>query len=148
MQRGLPAVTQKKHAITKVLVCPPQTNKLLLLSLKDLLLRDPELADLYKALVVGKIVSEGDFWVGEREQRLLEEYARKQQKKGLSSVDLVDGKDSGDATSEEITHEISKEAMERIFIEFPGVLRVYENQVQTGKMDETQFWTAYLQSKV
>ena len=115
---------------------------------ESLLARDAALHDEYTTLVVvGKVVSEDDFWSGEREQRLYEEYSRKQLVTGYGPSALVEGKSTGDATSQEQRVEFSKEIMERIFVEHPGVLRVYEQQVQTGNMDETQFWTAYMQSK-
>ena len=96
---------------------------------------------------IGKVISEEDFWQGERAERLAEEYSRKQLTTGFAPSALVDGPSSGDAMSEEKKVLFSKEIMERIFVEHPGVLKVYENQVLSGKMDEAQFWTAYLQSK-
>ncbi|KAG8981540.1 RNA polymerase II transcription factor B subunit 1 [Tulasnella sp. JGI-2019a] len=108
------------------------------------LLRSPELARLHANLVMSGHITEAEFW-DSRENLILAEAAAESQRRGKNGL-IVDPRpvrdESGNATMR-----LTNEMIEDIFEEFPVVRRAYDENVPK-KINDQQFWTRYVKSKL
>lgn len=137
------------------------------------LLKNPQLKMLHKELVMGKLVTESEFWSG-REHLIDQEQLLRSQQPGRSSQLLDDrfglkqtvnkSKDVGvgtgygiaqkkaaqDASVGELKISVTKELQREIFEEFPIVQRIYAENVGVGEesMSEADFWRRYFRSQL
>lgn len=120
--------------------------------------RDPTLKELHRALVLGKQISEDDFWSG-REALLRAEEIAHSQRPGRSSRLLDDrfalneqqpafkggtGVGVKKAESGPLKLNITKELTREIFEEFPVVQDAYAKHVPP--LSEAEFWKRYFES--
>lgn len=120
--------------------------------------RDPTLKELHRALVLGKQISEEDFWSG-REALLRAEEIAHSQRPGRSSRLLDDrfalneqqpafkggtGVGIKKAESGPLKLNITKELTREIFEEFPVVQDAYAKHVPP--LSEAEFWKRYFES--
>jgi hypothetical protein len=117
---------------------------------ESLLQKDRVLESQYKKLVLeNHLLSDEDFWVG-KESRLEEEKLQFKLKQGLKPESLVDPQQQlaskRSATSQEIEMTMTKEMMQRVFLEHPEVLQKYKDNVPQN-LSEKEFWTAYMHCK-
>jgi len=108
------------------------------------LLRNAELAELHKQLVMTGQISEAEFWEG-RQQLLRAEQANERQKQGRPGT-LVDPRPET-LPSGEIKIVITPQLVHDIFDEFPIVAQAYSDNVPS-KLTEASFWQRYFQSKL
>ncbi|KAK4054195.1 RNA polymerase II transcription factor B subunit 1 [Microbotryomycetes sp. JL201] len=105
---------------------------------------DPPLKQLYTDLVIGRQISDTEFWEG-REDLLEAARAVENQMRGKSGA-MVDLRPETDEKGD-VTVKITPQLIADIFAEYPMVLRAYNENVP-DPLDEQQFWTRYFQSKL
>ncbi|KIM31414.1 hypothetical protein M408DRAFT_65050 [Serendipita vermifera MAFF 305830] len=111
---------------------------------KKVLLSDPELAALHRAVVIKGKLSETDFWA--TRQNLIDEAAvADAQKRGKSSR-LVDPKPALSTTGDMKVVMTPQLALD-IFEEWPVVARAFRENV-SSKMTEAEFWKRYFESRL
>lgn len=142
---------------------------------KAVLLKNPQLKVLHKELVLGRLVSESEFWEG-REHLIDQEKLLRTQQPGRSSQLLDDrfglkqasmkgatnvgvGTGFGIAQSKkgvqstsagELKISVTRELQREIFEEFPIVQKIYAENVGVGEesMSEAEFWRRYFRSQL
>ena len=110
---------------------------------QDLLTTYVELGQIHKELVLQKVITEQEFW-SLREHDLSLKKFMIMQSKGTSSMLTADVMMNNQGSQTEI--KITADDIHAIFTQYPGVQKAFLNNVPTT-MSETEFWTAYFQSK-
>ncbi|KAK4054681.1 RNA polymerase II transcription factor B subunit 1 [Microbotryomycetes sp. JL221] len=142
--------TNSRSATPNVRNGPQTTSSNTTASTSDIQLRrlvlqaDPGLKQLYTDLVIGRQISDQEFWQG-REDLLEAARAVENQMKGKSAA-MVDLRPETDEKGD-VTVKITPQLIADIFAEYPMVLRAYNDNVP-DPLDEQQFWTRYFQSKL
>ncbi|EIW82730.1 hypothetical protein CONPUDRAFT_163808 [Coniophora puteana RWD-64-598 SS2] len=111
---------------------------------KRVLLANTELASLHRELVMTGQITEAEFWEG-REHLLLAESSSTSQKRGRPGT-LVDPRPQA-IEGGEVKIIITPQLVTDIFEEFPVVQKAYA-EVVPKKLNETEFWRRYFQSKL
>ncbi|KAG6831678.1 hypothetical protein H0H92_008321 [Tricholoma furcatifolium] len=109
---------------------------------KQVLITNPDLAQLHRDLVIAGHITEADFWDG-REHLLLAQAAAQSQKKGKSGQ-LVDPRPEA-VDGGEIKIRITPQLVHDIFDEYPVVAKAYSENVPAKAQG---FWKRYFQSKL
>ncbi|KAM0789520.1 hypothetical protein ACM66B_000335 [Microbotryomycetes sp. NB124-2] len=126
-------------------VAQPSSSSTSDFHLRKLVLQaDPPLKQLYTDLVIGRQISDAEFWEG-REDLLEAARAIENQMRGKSGA-MVDLRPETDEKGD-VTVKITPQLIADIFAEYPMVLRAYNENVP-DPLDEQQFWTRYFQSKL
>ncbi|KAH8828569.1 hypothetical protein DL96DRAFT_1603756 [Flagelloscypha sp. PMI_526] len=110
---------------------------------KRVLLGNRELSQLHRNLVIGGQITEQEFWEG-REHLLLSQAAQDTQKKGKSGQ-LVDPRP--ETIDGDTKIRVTPQLIQDIFEEYPIVQKAYSENVPS-KMNESDFWQRYFQSKL
>jgi hypothetical protein len=110
-----------------------------------LLKAHPEWKKIHKELVIGKIISEEEFW-SVRKEELFEQIFKNEQKKGTSSKLIADIRPTDGKSSSDIKFTLNSDIIHSIFTQYPGVHRAFQDHVPL-KMTEKEFWTQYFSSK-
>uniref|UniRef100_A0A8C4PYB9 General transcription factor IIH, polypeptide 1 n=1 Tax=Eptatretus burgeri TaxID=7764 RepID=A0A8C4PYB9_EPTBU len=110
-----------------------------------LLQDDPVLFDLYKELVVGKVISADEFW----SNRMSEPgpgatVPGTKQNVGVSAAFLADVKPQADGCNG-LKYNLTADIIESIFRTYPAVRQKYTEHVP-GLLSEAEFWTQFFQS--
>ncbi|CAH9135206.1 unnamed protein product [Cuscuta epithymum] len=106
-----------------------------------LLKEDGELRKLHKQLVMGGILSEGEFWAARK--KLLNQGDAKRPKQHVALKNHIwHKKPTIDGQPNKITFNLTPEIILQIFAEKPAVRQAYLNFVPK-KMTEREFWTKY-----
>lgn len=114
-------------------------------SRKNLLLRsDPRLLQLYKNLVVRRIITPDDFWE-KYADKTLEEMIQSQQNIGVNPSFLSDVQPDIDTRTGSVKYRLTRETIDAIFTTYPSVRRKYETSVP-GTLSENEFWAKFFQS--
>uniref|UniRef100_UPI00358F7DAD general transcription factor IIH subunit 1 isoform X2 n=1 Tax=Myxine glutinosa TaxID=7769 RepID=UPI00358F7DAD len=106
---------------------------------------DPVLFDLYKELVVGKVISADEFW----SNRTSEPGAGAvvpgaKQNVGVSAAFLADVKPQADGCNG-LRYNLTADIIESVFRTYPAVRQKYTEHVP-GLLSEAEFWTQFFQS--
>ena len=109
----------------------------------QLLDTDPALRSVYEATVVTGIRSASDFW-NTRQDIIKESVVSSFQIQGMETNNTSDLRNTG--KNNEHTYQFTSEKVNRIFIEYPKVHRLFNENVP-HKMDGNKFWLLYIHSK-
>lgn len=107
-----------------------------------LLQEDSELQKLHKQFVMGKVLSETEFWATRKKLLDANSSRRAKQRVGLKSDMTFNVKPASDGQSNRVTFNLTPEMIHQIFAEKPAVRQAYLNFVPR-KMTEKEFWTKY-----
>ncbi|KAG0326059.1 RNA polymerase II transcription factor B subunit 1 [Dissophora globulifera] len=109
----------------------------------ELLKQNKELATLHKELVMGKHVSEEEFWES-RKHLLRNKAAIDQQQKGQSSAWLDLKPETGE--SNDVKYVMTPQVIHSVCQQYPSIKRAYDTFVP-DKLSEAEFWKRYFQSR-
>ncbi|KAI1316042.1 RNA polymerase II transcription factor B subunit 1 [Mortierella claussenii] len=109
----------------------------------ELLKQNKELANLHKELVLGKHVSEEEFWET-RKHLLRNKAAMDQQQKGQSSAWLDLKPETGE--SNDVKYVMTPQVIHSVCQQYPSIKRAYDTFVP-DKLSEAEFWKRYFQSR-
>ncbi|KAF8926935.1 RNA polymerase II transcription factor B subunit 1 [Dissophora ornata] len=109
----------------------------------ELLKQNKELALLHKELVMGKHVSEEEFWES-RKHLLRNKAAMDQQQKGQSSAWLDLKPETGE--SNDVKYVMTPQVIHSVCQQYPSIKRAYDTFVP-DKLSEAEFWKRYFQSR-
>ncbi|KAI7819218.1 hypothetical protein BC939DRAFT_460590 [Gamsiella multidivaricata] len=109
----------------------------------ELLKQNKELAMLHKELVMGKHVTEEEFWES-RKHLLRNKTAMDQQQKGQSSAWLDLKPETGE--SNDVKYVMTPQVIHSVCQQYPSIKRAYDNFVP-DKLSEAEFWKRYFQSR-
>ncbi|KAF9113582.1 RNA polymerase II transcription factor B subunit 1 [Mortierella sp. AM989] len=109
----------------------------------ELLKQNKELAMLHKELVMGKHVSEEEFWES-RKHLLRNKAVMDQQQKGQSSAWLDLKPESGE--SNDVKYVMTPQVIHSVCQQYPSIKRAYDTFVP-DKLSEGEFWKRYFQSR-
>ncbi|KAK3815220.1 MAG: hypothetical protein J3Q66DRAFT_206247 [Benniella sp.] len=109
----------------------------------ELLKQNKELAMLHKELVMGKHVSEEEFWES-RKHLLRNKTAIDQQQKGQSSAWLDLKPQTGE--SNDVKYIMTPQVIHSVCQQYPSIKRAYDAFVP-DKLSEGEFWKRYFQSR-
>ncbi|KAF9375499.1 RNA polymerase II transcription factor B subunit 1 [Podila verticillata] len=108
-----------------------------------LLKQNKELAGLHRDLVMGKHVSEEEFW--ENRKHLIEnKSAMDHQQKGQSSAWLDLKPETGE--SNDVKYVMTPQVIHSVCQQYPSIKRAYDAYVP-DKLSEAEFWKRYFQSR-
>ncbi|KAF9181126.1 RNA polymerase II transcription factor B subunit 1 [Haplosporangium sp. Z 767] len=108
-----------------------------------LLKQNKELAMLHKELVMGKHVSEEEFWES-RKHLLRNKAAMDKQQKGQSSAWLDLKPETGE--SNDVKYVMTPQVIHSVCQQYPSIKRAYDTFVP-DKLSEAEFWKRYFQSR-
>ncbi|ORZ26379.1 hypothetical protein BCR41DRAFT_384475 [Lobosporangium transversale] len=108
----------------------------------ELLKQNKDLANLHRELVMGKHVSEEEFWES-RKHLLRNKAVMDQQQKGQSSAWLDLKPETGESNAKYI---MTPQVIHSVCQQYPSIKRAYDTYVP-DKLSETEFWTRYFQSR-
>ncbi|KAF9571311.1 RNA polymerase II transcription factor B subunit 1 [Mortierella alpina] len=108
-----------------------------------LLTQDKDLATLHKDLVIGKHVSEEEFWES-RKHLLRNKTVMDQQQKGQSSAWLDLKPETGE--SNDVKYVMTPQVIHSIFQQYPAIKRKYDENVP-DILSEGEFWKRFFQSR-
>ncbi|KAG0204205.1 RNA polymerase II transcription factor B subunit 1 [Mortierella sp. GBA30] len=108
-----------------------------------LLTQDKDLAMLHKDLVMGKHVSEEEFWES-RKHLLRNKAVMDQQLKGQSSAWLDLKPETGE--SNDVKYVMTPQVIHSIFQQYPAIKRKYDENVP-DVLSEGEFWKRFFQSR-
>ncbi|KAF8965823.1 RNA polymerase II transcription factor B subunit 1 [Entomortierella lignicola] len=109
----------------------------------ELLKQNKELATLHKELVMGKHVSEEEFWES-RKHLLRNKAAMDRQQKGQSSAWLDLKPETGE--SNDVKYVMTPQVIHSVCQQYPSIKRAYDSEVP-DKLSEAEFWKRYFQSR-
>ncbi|KAF9941206.1 RNA polymerase II transcription factor B subunit 1 [Mortierella alpina] len=109
----------------------------------SLLTQDKDLATLHKDLVIGKHVSEEEFWES-RKHLLRNKTVMDQQQKGQSSAWLDLKPETGE--SNDVKYVMTPQVIHSIFQQYPAIKRKYDENVP-DILSEGEFWKRFFQSR-
>ncbi|KAF9359474.1 RNA polymerase II transcription factor B subunit 1 [Mortierella sp. AD094] len=109
----------------------------------ELLKQNKELVTLHKELVMGKHVSEEEFWES-RKHLLRNKVAMDQQQKGQSSAWLDLKPETGE--SNDVKYVMTPQVIHSVCQQYPSIKRAYDTCVP-DKLSEAEFWKRYFQSR-
>ncbi|KAI8353740.1 hypothetical protein B0O80DRAFT_62165 [Mortierella sp. GBAus27b] len=109
----------------------------------ELLKQNKELAMLHKEMVMGKHVSEEEFWET-RKHLLRNKSAMDQQQKGQSSAWLDLKPETGE--SNDVKYVMTPQVIHSVCQQYPSIKRAYDAFVP-DKLSEAEFWKRYFQSR-
>ncbi|KAF9437144.1 RNA polymerase II transcription factor B subunit 1 [Entomortierella beljakovae] len=109
----------------------------------ELLKQNKEMATLHKELVMGKHVSEEEFWES-RKHLLRNKAAIDQQQKGQSSAWLDLKPETGE--SNDVKYVMTPQVIHSVCQQYPSIKRAYDMYVP-DKLSEGEFWKRYFQSR-
>ncbi|KAF9956954.1 RNA polymerase II transcription factor B subunit 1 [Mortierella alpina] len=109
----------------------------------SLLTQDKDLATLHKDLVMGKHVSEEEFWES-RKHLLRNKTVMDQQQKGQSSAWLDLKPETGE--SNDVKYVMTPQVIHSIFQQYPAIKRKYDENVP-DILSEGEFWKRFFQSR-
>ncbi|KAF9331364.1 RNA polymerase II transcription factor B subunit 1 [Podila minutissima] len=118
---------------------PPQELKTRFALLKQ----NKELAGLHRDLVMGKHVSEEEFWES-RKHLLRNKIAMDGQQKGQSSAWLDLKPETGE--SNDVKYVMTPQVIHSVCQQYPSIKRAYDAYVP-DKLSEAEFWKRYFQSR-
>ncbi|KMT02424.1 hypothetical protein BVRB_9g203780 isoform B [Beta vulgaris subsp. vulgaris] len=107
---------------------------------------DSELGKLHKQLVIGRILTEDEFWATRK--KLLDGGNNRSstQRVGFKSAMISDIKPLTDGRTNKVTFSLTPEIIHQIFAEKPAVHQAFLNYVPK-KMSEKDFWTKYCRAE-
>ncbi|CAG9856270.1 unnamed protein product [Phyllotreta striolata] len=108
-----------------------------------LLSSNPALLQLYKDLVMTKVVTSEEFW-SQHAQQYTQKQNQQSQEIGVSGAFLADIKPQTDGCNG-LKYNITPDIIECIFKTYPAVKKKYIDNVPS-KLSESQFWTKFFQS--
>ncbi|KAG0027280.1 RNA polymerase II transcription factor B subunit 1 [Podila clonocystis] len=108
-----------------------------------LLKQNKELAGLHRDLVMGKHVSEEEFWES-RKHLLRNKIAMDGQQKGQSSAWLDLKPETGE--SNDVKYVMTPQVIHSVCQQYPSIKRAYDAYVP-DKLSEAEFWKRYFQSR-
>lgn len=108
-----------------------------------ILTENPHLLQMYKDLVVTKVLTSDEFWSTHAKQYTQKLNAQKQDI-GVSAAFLADIKPQADGCNG-LKYNLTKDVIECIFKTYPAVKRKHSEHVPT-KLSESEFWTKFFQS--
>ncbi|KAF9586571.1 RNA polymerase II transcription factor B subunit 1 [Lunasporangiospora selenospora] len=109
----------------------------------ELLKQNKELAALHKDLVMGKHVTEEEFWET-RKHLLRNKTVMDQQQKGQSSAWLDLKPETGE--SNDVKYVMTPQVIHSVCQQYPSIKRAYDTYVP-DKLSEAEFWKRYFQSR-
>ncbi|KAG0251889.1 RNA polymerase II transcription factor B subunit 1 [Mortierella polycephala] len=109
----------------------------------ELLKQNKDLAMLHKDLVMGKHVSEEEFWES-RKHLLRNKAAMDKQQKGQSSAWLDLKPETGE--SNDVKYVMTPQVIHSVCQQYPSIKRAYDAFVP-DKLSEAEFWKRYFQSR-
>ncbi|XP_021724624.1 probable RNA polymerase II transcription factor B subunit 1-1 [Chenopodium quinoa] len=112
-----------------------------------LLQEDSELMKLHKQLVIGKILTEDEFWATRK--KLLDSGNKRSsstQRVGFKSAMISDIKPLTDGRTNKVTFNLTPEIIHQIFAEKPAVHQAFLTYVPK-RMSEKDFWTKYCRAE-
>uniref|UniRef100_A0A1L8DH93 General transcription factor IIH subunit 1 n=1 Tax=Nyssomyia neivai TaxID=330878 RepID=A0A1L8DH93_9DIPT len=108
-----------------------------------ILMEHPNLLQLYRDLVITKVLSSEEFWATHAKQYTQNQGALKQDI-GVSGAFLADIKPQTDGCNG-LRYNLTADIIQCIFKTYPAVKRKYQEHVPT-KLSESEFWTKFFQS--
>lgn len=111
-----------------------------------LLQEDSELGKLHKQLVIGRILTEDEFWATRKKLLDGENNRSSTQRVGFKSAMISDIKPLTDGRTNKVTFNLTPEIIHQIFAEKPVVHQAFLNYVPK-KMSEKDFWTKYCRAE-
>lgn len=108
-----------------------------------ILTENPNLLQMYKDLVVTKVLTSDEFWSTHAKQYTLKLNAQRQDI-GVSAAFLADIKPQADGCNG-LKYNLTKDVIECIFKTYPAVKRKHSEHVP-AKLTESEFWTKFFQS--
>ncbi|KAL2938876.1 General transcription and DNA repair factor IIH subunit TFB1-1 [Bienertia sinuspersici] len=111
-----------------------------------LLQEDGELGKLHKQLVIGKILSEDEFWAPRKKLLVGGKSRSSTQRVGFKSAMISDIKPLTDGRTNKVTFNLTPEIIHQIFAEKPAVHQAFLKHVPK-KMSEKDFWTKYCRAE-
>ncbi|XP_038709323.1 general transcription and DNA repair factor IIH subunit TFB1-1-like isoform X2 [Tripterygium wilfordii] len=110
-----------------------------------LLRENGELQRLHKQLVIGRVLTEAEFWANRKKLLDTDSRSKSKQRVGFNSVMISDIKPSTDGRTNRVKFNLNREIIFQIFAEKPAVHRAFLNLVP-NKMTEMDFWTKYFRA--
>ncbi|EDW02688.1 general transcription factor IIH subunit 1 [Drosophila grimshawi] len=107
------------------------------------LVENPNLLQLYKDLVITKVLTSDEFWATHAKDHALKKMG-KSQEIGVSGAFLADIKPQTDGCNG-LKYNLTSDVIHCIFKTYPAVKRKHLENVP-GKMPESEFWTKFFQS--
>ncbi|XP_055692887.1 general transcription factor IIH subunit 1 [Lutzomyia longipalpis] len=108
-----------------------------------ILMEHPNLLQLYRDLVITKVLSSEEFWATHAKQYTQNQGALKQDI-GVSGAFLADIKPQTDGCNG-LRYNLTADIIQCIFKTYPAVKRKYQEHVP-AKLSESEFWTKFFQS--
>ncbi|XP_059486526.1 general transcription factor IIH subunit 1 [Neocloeon triangulifer] len=108
-----------------------------------LLTENPTLLQLYKDLVISKVITSEEFWA-QHASKYTKDTATNKQPIGVSGAFLADIKPQADGCNG-LKYKLTSDIIESIFKTYPAVRRKHMEYVP-HKMTESEFWTKFFQS--
>ncbi|XP_059607827.1 general transcription factor IIH subunit 1 [Phlebotomus argentipes] len=107
-----------------------------------ILMEHPNLLQLYRDLVITKVLSSDEFWATHAKQYTLQ--TAQKQDIGVSGAFLADIKPQTDGCNG-LRYNLTADIIQCIFKTYPAVKRKYQEHVP-AKLSESEFWTKFFQS--
>ncbi|TDG50242.1 hypothetical protein AWZ03_003458 [Drosophila navojoa] len=108
-----------------------------------ILVENPNLLQLYKDLVITKVITSDEFWATHAKDHALKKMG-KSQEIGVSGAFLADIKPQTDGCNG-LKYNLTSDVIHCIFKTYPAVKRKHMENVPS-KMPESEFWTKFFQS--
>lgn len=108
-----------------------------------ILMEHPNLLQLYRDLVITKVLSSEEFWATHAKQ-YTQNQATQKQDIGVSGAFLADIKPQTDGCNG-LRYNLTADIIQCIFKTYPAVKRKYQEHVP-AKLTESDFWTKFFQS--
>ena len=106
---------------------------------------DPEIAAKYAEFVLGRLVSEAEFWAAPRARAALEDAAQRRQRRGRDAV-MVDDLRPVEQSAGRATFVVDRAFKEAVFAREPRVRDAFAEFVPL-QMPEADFWRRYITAK-
>ncbi|KAM8712704.1 hypothetical protein ACLKA7_013093 [Drosophila subpalustris] len=146
-QQGQPAMLADRDKVKELLQqLLPNFKRKVDKDLEDknrILVENPNLLQLYKDLVITKVLTSDEFWATHAKDHALKKMG-KTQEIGVSGAFLADIKPQTDGCNG-LKYNLTSDVIHCIFKTYPAVKRKHMENVPS-KMPESEFWTKFFQS--